>query len=126
MLPTKKEINLFTSEKNINKKKVKEILDLITIAKRFKLPKNHIHFDKRISQGVHYLNLDTITYMHEFFGFSKLRQRPESDTEIYFVSDIYIQTATENVEIEINLFSEFIKLNVLPNDTKQVLPISSK
>ena len=114
-LPAKREINLFTSSKNIDNNKISEIVETIKQAKKVKLL-NAEKFDCMIYRQFDNLNIDTIMYLVEHYGFNKPRIESRS-----WNNSIIVRTNLDVKLVSIDLYSESWQLNLLPNDVKELI-----
>ena len=122
MLPAKQQINLFTTEKNVDKETIIAIENLIKEAKKISIT-NISDFDADIKQSVHQIDLDTFMYLISLYSFEKPVLTSSYDNEIYFTSRREVPIKTKERFAEIRLYSKHTKIELLPNDIKQVLNI---
>ncbi len=114
-LPAKKEINLFTSSKNVDKSIVDEITNGIRQAKRISIT-GAKGFNIGLYKKFTDLNIDTVMYLFHQYGFEK----PEVQTT--WDNKLYIQSETRpKKNIIIQVISEEWDVNLLPNDVKEFI-----
>jgi len=113
----KKEINLFTSSKNIDQEKLAEIQQALAEAKKIdnRLSKIRIplNFIGSFECQVHDINLDTFMYAVDFYGFQKPRMI--GGASAFYVTELFLN------RLQISLFSKDFKINLLSNDVKQTM-----
>jgi hypothetical protein len=114
-LPAKKEINLFTSTKNIDNNKVSEIVETIKQAKKVKLI-NAENFEYLVYKNFTDLNFDTVMYFVEQYQFEKPRLEAQS-----WNNTIRVRTQLQINFVSIDLYSESWQLNLMPNDVKEII-----
>jgi len=114
-LPSKKEINLFTSVKNIDNNKVNEIIETIKQAKKVKLI-NADNFEYIVYKNFTDLSFDTVMYLVEQYQFEKPRLEAQS-----WNNTIRVRTKLQINFVSIDLFSESWQLNLMPNDVKEIM-----
>ncbi len=116
-LPSKREINLFTSEKNVSKHKIKEVETVLSAAKKIKVS-NAQGFRFLVYEYVSELNIDTFRYIVDNYDFGKVRLS-NMGNKIMFTSTKVIKHKYFNVEVSIE--TEAQELNLMPNDIKRVI-----
>jgi len=114
-LPAKKEINLFTSAKNVDNLRVAEIVETIKQAKKVKLI-NAENFEYIVYKNFIDLNFDTVMYLVEQYQFEKPRLEAQS-----WNNTIRVRTQLQINFVSIDLFSESWQLNLMPNDVKEIM-----
>jgi len=119
-LPVAREVNIFTSEKNVNNVIVAEIIESVRIAKKIKI-KNADGFHVGIFKEYRNLNVDTVMYLIEHYNFDKHTVETNYDNKIYITSRIEPKD-----NIRINIASEKWKINLLPNEAKNIIYANSK
>ena len=128
MLPAiNKQIDLFTTGKNVDKELVNQIEKLIKEIKKItvrNLP-NTVRFNTYFSSRFYTKDLDTFMYLVSFYSFPTphLESAYSGRNEIYFETTLHVPIKTEGIFADIHLKSGNTKLNLLPNDIKQVLNI---
>ncbi len=114
-LPAKREINIFTSAKNVDANIINEIAMHLKQAKKIQI-KNADGFQVGIYKEFINLNVDTVLYMIEHYGFEKHSVRTDWDDKIYISTSI---SPKDNIRIQVH--SEKWKINFLPKEAKQVI-----
>ena len=113
-LPAKKELNIFTSEKNIDTEILNEILKSVKQAKKIKLI-NADGFNSIIYKTFENINIDTIMHLYTQYNFSKPEIRTHNN------NTMYAKTAFHVKDIAIDVFSEFWNVNILPNEIQKII-----
>lgn len=114
-LPAVKEINIFTSQKNVNQEIVQTISEAIKQAKKISL-QGAKGFDIGIHKRFENLSFDTVMYMFEQYGFTKPQVQTSWNNTIYIVSEIRPKN-----HICIRLESEHWDVKLMPCDVKQFI-----
>ncbi len=115
---TNQEINLFTTGKNVESKKVKEVEKLLKEAKKVKIS-NSSSFNFIIYKNIYDLNNDTFKYVIENYGFENEEVIRNSRNEIFFNSKKTIKNNFFEIDIEIRTKAQ--KINLMPNDVSKVI-----
>jgi len=120
-------INLFTYSKNVDNEMIISIENAITTARKMKVQNNDNQiFGVSIYKYFKKIDLSTFMYLVQTYNFRK----PEIATSyyganlIYFQTDLELPTKTEGVSARIRLESTETKIELMPNDIKQMLNIS--
>lgn len=110
--------NLFTTGKNVDAQKVKEVEKLLIEAKKIKIS-NPGSFNFLIYKHIYDLNNDTFKYIVENYCFENEDVVRGSSNEIYFSSRKTIKNKFFEVDIEIRTKAQ--KINLMPNDVSKVI-----
>jgi len=113
-LPAKKELNIFTSEKNIDTEILTQILESMKQAKKIKLL-NADGFSSIIYKTFDNLNIDTIMHLHTHYSFLK----PEIKTN--YNNTLCVKSGISIKDVTIDLYSEQWNINILPNEIKEII-----
>jgi len=111
-----REINLFTTEKNVNKDIVETVERCINQIKVIKIKGDINGLSIGIFKRVPKIPIDTFSYILSMYGFKDVRIQSDYDNNIIVESCLNLGDYKH-----LYIYSEPIKINLLPNDIKMVI-----
>ncbi len=121
-LPAKREINIFTTGKNVVQADVQKVEAALKESNKLRLTIDAKEVLVTGNFWLNKINLDTFTYIVDNYGFEKpaLKNSSIDENKIYFISGKEVESK-QGIWTRLSLISEEVDINLLPNDIKQAI-----